>query len=103
MAAATTSAAAEHDAHVHGLLCGQKGATGVVVGRPDAPEPIRARLVIGADGRRSVVARTLGLLREARHPRRFAVRGYWTGMEGLGPFGEMHVGHGGYCGVAPLP
>ena len=62
----------------------------------------RARLVIGADGRRSVVARSLGLLREARWPRRFAVRGHWDGMQGLTPFGEMHVGGGGYCGVAPL-
>jgi flavin-dependent dehydrogenase len=34
--------------------------------------------------------------------RRFAVRGYWEGVEALGPFGEMHVGGGGYCGVAPL-
>ena len=24
------------------------------------------------------------------------------GAEGLGPFGELHVGRGGYCGVAPL-
>jgi flavin-dependent dehydrogenase len=72
--------------------------TGVVAGH----ESIRARLVIGADGRRSVVARGLGLLREAPHPRRFAVRGHWDGMEGLTAFGEMHVGGGGYCGVAPL-
>jgi geranylgeranyl reductase family protein len=80
------------------LLRGADAVTGVVVGR----ESIGARLVIGADGRRSVVARGLGLLREARHPRRFAVRGHWDGMEGLTAFGEMHVGGGGYCGVAPL-
>jgi len=75
--------------------------TGVVTGADN--EPIRARLVIGADGRRSVVARGLGLLHEARRPRRFAVRGHWDGMEGLTAFGEMHVGGGGYCGLAPLP
>ena len=34
--------------------------------------------------------------------RRFAVRGYWEGMEGLEELGEMHVGSGGYCGIAPL-
>jgi flavin-dependent dehydrogenase len=34
--------------------------------------------------------------------RRFAVRGYWEGVEALGDVGEMHVGRGGYCGVAPL-
>jgi geranylgeranyl reductase family protein len=69
-------------------------------GRGD--ETLRARLVIGADGRRSVVARRLGLLREDPGFRRFAVRGYWEGMEGLEERGEMHVGGGGYCGVAPL-
>ena len=63
---------------------------------------IEARVVVAADGRRSVVARGLGLLREHRTLRRFAVRGYWEGMEALGETGEMHVGGGGYCGVAPL-
>jgi geranylgeranyl reductase family protein len=67
-----------------------------------APLGITARLVIGADGRRSMVARQLGLLREHRRLRKFAVRGYWQGVQGLGQHGEMHVGNGGYCGVAPL-
>jgi geranylgeranyl reductase family protein len=84
----------------------REGATvvGVRTGGPGEPprRVLRARLVVGADGRRSVVARTLGLLREARRPRRFAVRGYWEDMDGLSAFGEMHVGGGGYCGIAPL-
>jgi len=63
---------------------------------------VRARVVVGADGRRSVVARTLSLLHEHRSLRRFAVRGYWEGMEALEEVGEMHVACGGYCGVAPL-
>ena len=46
--------------------------------------------------------RSLGLLREHPRMRRFAVRGHWEGMEALGDVGEMHVGVGGYCGVAPL-
>jgi geranylgeranyl reductase family protein len=62
----------------------------------------RARVTVGADGRRSAVARSLGLLREHPRMRRFAVRGYWEGVEALGDVGEMHVGGGGYCGVAPL-
>jgi geranylgeranyl reductase family protein len=66
------------------------------------PTAIAARLVVGADGRRSVVARQLGLLSEHRFLRKFAVRGYWHGMEGLEPRGEMHVVPGAYCGVAPL-
>lgn len=63
---------------------------------------VRARLVVGADGRRSLVARRLGLLREHPSLRKFAVRGYWEGMQGLVERGEMHVTRGGYCGVAPL-
>jgi menaquinone-9 beta-reductase len=63
---------------------------------------VGARVVVGADGRRSVVARRLGLLREHPTLRRFAVRGHWDGMAGLEPFGEMHVAERAYCGVAPL-
>ncbi|PYQ18412.1 MAG: hypothetical protein DMF79_15080 [Acidobacteria bacterium] len=61
-----------------------------------------ARLVVGADGRRSRVARSLGLLHEHPWLRKFALRGYWEGMEGLCEYGEMHVAAGGYCGLAPL-
>jgi flavin-dependent dehydrogenase len=67
-----------------------------------APEPLDARLVVAADGRRSVIARRLGLLREHRALRKFAVRGYWSGVQGLTDHGEMHVTRGGYCGIAPL-
>jgi flavin-dependent dehydrogenase len=61
-----------------------------------------ARVVVAADGRRSMVARALGLLREHSSLRKFAVRGYWDGVQGLEERGEMHVGGGGYCGIAPL-
>ena len=86
-----------------GLLQGAAGIVeGVTAVNGSKPEAAHARLVIGADGRRSVVARRLGLLREHRRLRKFAVRGYWEGMEGLEERGEMHGGGGGYCGVAPL-
>jgi menaquinone-9 beta-reductase len=65
-------------------------------------EGIEARLVVVADGRRSFLARELGPLRPHRSLRKFAVRGYWSGVAGLGEHGEMHVVGGGYCGVAPL-
>jgi geranylgeranyl reductase family protein len=84
---------------VTGLLLERRCPDGTAAGPPEA---CRARLVIGADGRRSVVARSLGLLREHPTWQKFAVRGYWEGMEGLREYGEMHVGGGGYCGVAPL-
>ena len=75
---------------------------GVVVDDGAGPEHMPARLVVAADGRRSVVARRLGLLHEHRRLRKFAVRGYWNGVYGLSSHGEMHVTRGGYCGIAPL-
>jgi flavin-dependent dehydrogenase len=84
------------------LVLGDGRIQGLVIENGAGPEVVRARLVIGADGRRSLVARALGLLREHRRLRKFAVRGYWHGMEGLQERGEMHVGGGGYCGIAPL-
>jgi menaquinone-9 beta-reductase len=75
---------------------------GVMVDGPQGAERLGARLVVAADGRRSIVARKLGLLREHPRLRKFAVRGYWSGVEGLTDHGEMHVTRGGYCGIAPL-
>ena len=85
-----------------GLVFEEGVVAGVTCENGVGPETLRARLVIGADGRRSVVARRLGLLREHRSLCKFAVRGHWEGMEGLQERGEMHVGGGGYCGIAPL-
>jgi geranylgeranyl reductase family protein len=87
---------------VTGLLRDRGSVMGVAWENGQGPETSQARLVVGADGRRSRVARDLGLLRESPRRRRFAVRGHWEGMEGLTHHGEMHVGAGGYCGVAPL-
>lgn len=89
-------------ARVTGLLREGGRVRGVRYDGCTAGEAVRARLVVGADGRRSVVARHLGLLSEHKHLRKFAVRGYWEGLSGLGDCGEMHVGGGGYCGIAPL-
>ena len=85
-----------------GLVLEDGVVAGVTCENGAGPETLRARLVIGADGRRSVVARQLGLLREHRSLRKFAVRGHWEAMDGLEDWGEMHVGGGGYCGIAPL-
>ena len=86
----------------HDLVRGDGTVRGVVVESNGVRERLDARLVVAADGRRSVVARKLGLLREHRTLRKFAVRGYWKGVEGLTDHGEMHVTRGGYCGIAPL-
>ncbi|HEU4566120.1 MAG TPA: FAD-dependent oxidoreductase, partial [Gemmatimonadaceae bacterium] len=59
-----------------------------------------ARLVVGADGLRSVVARRLGLARAAGRPRRLALVTHYEGVAEVGEHGEMHVERDGYCGIA---
>ncbi len=61
---------------------------------------LRARLVIGADGLRSVIARRLELGVHGRWPRRIALVSHHEGVEGFGLHGEMHVEHDGYVGIA---
>jgi len=100
--ARSTGAEVREGVRATGLVFEDGSVAGVTCEDGRGPETLHARLVIGADGRRSVVARRLGLLREHPTLRKFAVRGYWEGMEGLEDRGEMHVGGGGYCGVAPL-
>jgi geranylgeranyl reductase family protein len=101
-AARRAGAQVRQGARATSVLLDEGAVAGVVVEDESGPRPIRARATVGADGRRSVVARSLGLLRESRRMRRFAVRGHWEGMESLSDLGEMHSGGGGYCGVAPL-
>ena len=62
---------------------------------------IRARLTIGADGLRSVVARRLGGVTSSA-PRRMAFVTHVRGVSGLGNTAEMHVGPDGYVGLNPL-
>jgi flavin-dependent dehydrogenase len=87
---------------VTGVVRAGGAVSGVEAVNGGGPQRLEARLVVAAEGRRSVIARRLGLLREHATWRKFAVRGYWEGMQGLAEEGEMHVGGGGYCGVAPL-
>jgi menaquinone-9 beta-reductase len=89
---------------VDGPLVGVRGRVdGLRVKREGRICEVRARMVIAADGRRSRVARALGLQRTARGPQRWAVGAYYTQVAGLRARGEMHVRAGHYIGVAPLP
>lgn len=86
-----------------GLLLEGDAARGVVTAGPDGEDsPIQARLVVGADGLHSVVARDLGVRSEVWWPRRLGLVGHFEGVEGLSSHGEMHVRNRGYCGIAPL-
>ncbi len=68
-----------------------------------AEEVLRSRFVVAADGRRSAISRSLGLDAPVRWPRRMGLATHYAGEFGeLGPFGEMHVGRGLYCGLGPV-
>lgn len=75
---------------------------GVMTSSAGQTEERRARLVVGADGLRSVVGRRLGLIRAGGWPRRIALVTHYSGVEGIRDFGEMYVDRGGYCGLADV-
>lgn len=89
------------------MTIGQNGSTrvsGVVTPTAGGQRTERAaRVVIGADGRRSTLAFPLGITSHPRRPRRWAIGAYYEGVSGLGAHGEMHVRQGYYVGVAPAP
>lgn len=61
-----------------------------------------ALVTIAADGRRSVLARAVGLRRDGRAPRRWAFGAYAEDVDGMSDLGEMHIRAGWYLGLAPL-
>jgi geranylgeranyl reductase family protein len=60
-----------------------------------------ARVVVGADGLRSVVARRLGLVRSSS-PRRIAFTAHVADVAGVDGVGELHVSQHGYVGMGPV-
>jgi flavin-dependent dehydrogenase len=66
-----------------------------------APVELRSRLVVGADGRASVVAHALGLVRPHRL-RRLALIQHVSGVEGLGDRGEIYVDPPDYSILNPV-
>jgi menaquinone-9 beta-reductase len=63
---------------------------------------LRARLIIGADGLRSVIARRLGVARSLRWPKRLALVSHYANVADVGEHGEMHVERDGYVGIADV-
>jgi len=66
-----------------------------------APVEVRSRLVVGADGRASVVAHALGLVRPHRL-QRLALIQHVSGIEGLGDRGEIYVDPPDYSILNPV-
>lgn len=89
-------------AHVRGLVQENGRVAGVEATIDGVREVIRASLVIGADGRNSAVTRALELDAPLRWPCKTGLVAHYRGVTGLDRFGEMHVGHRAYAGLAPL-
>ncbi len=65
---------------------------------------IRARLIVGADGIRSIVARDVGVARPAPLGRRLGISWHIADPAGESPHdARMILIDGGYCGLAPVP
>jgi geranylgeranyl reductase family protein len=78
-------------------------ATGVtILDERGQSRSIDARVVVGADGLRSVVATRLGLSRASRWPRRLALVGHFRGVTDVGAHVEMHVERDGFVGIAGI-
>ena len=89
---------------VEDLLWDGKQVAGVAARVPDIPGriPFTSRLVIGADGLGSIVARRLGVRRRGP-PRRVAFAAHFAGVAGITDLGEMHVrSDGTYAGLGPV-
>jgi len=102
-AAETAGAVVREGVKVDGLVY-NAGAVGGVVARETANgrrETIRARVVIGADGLRSVVARQLGKVHTSP-PHRIAFTAHVAEGQDVADIGEMHVGRPGYVGLGPI-
>ena len=85
-----------------GVRRGEGGVTGARLRAADGPIEVSCRVLIGADGARSRVARSLGVERSVRAPRRLGMVAHYEGHPELTEHGEMHVGPGFYIGLAPL-
>ena len=103
-AADRAGAQVEEGSAVEELLYDQGAVGGVVARAGGAVRRVhRARVVVGADGLRSVVARRLGL-RRSSFPSRLAFTAHYTNVGGMRDVGEMHIGRagGGYVGMGPI-
>ncbi len=88
--------------HVRDVVRTPVGIGGVVLrDGASATRELRAPLVVGADGLRSVVARRAGLVRRRPRLRKVSLTTHGIGPAGLLRHGEMHVLDGGCFGIAP--
>jgi flavin-dependent dehydrogenase/SAM-dependent methyltransferase len=100
--AAARGATVRTGVRVTDLLREGDAVAGVRVSGPEGEMEVGARLVIGADGLRSIVLRRLGLVRRAPKLRKLALNAHVTGWAGKAGRGEVHVSKRGCVGVADV-
>jgi len=101
-AAATAGVNVLEEAHATHLGPATPDGRTVQVRTPDGQvRTIGARVIVGADGLRSMVARRAGLRRTGRL-RRIAFVSHVRGVRDIGDTAELHVGRAGYVGLNPL-
>jgi geranylgeranyl reductase family protein len=101
-AAAAAGAAVREGVTVEDLVRDRGAVAGVVARTPGGHREIcRARVVVGADGLRSAVARRIGGVRRTR-PQRIAFAAHVAGVAGVDGVGELHVSECGYVGLGPV-
>ena len=104
---ALLSAAREAGAHiirgrVEDVLCSDERA-GVLVRTPSGNrERIDARILVGADGAHSIIAKICGLSGAQKKTPRFALGGHYAGLRGLDGCVEMFVDGASYFAVNPF-
>lgn len=98
-AAISAGARLHQGVRVNALL---QHADGTVCGVDTDQGPLRARLVVGADGLRSVVARRLGAIRRPPRLRKVSFTARMELPGGPLDVGEMHVLTDACVGIAPL-
>ncbi len=86
---------------------GRSGASELTVSVEGMAEIVRTRLVVGADGPGSMVARAHGVDRPIRRLRRAGLTAHrldpQASPEGTAMTARMVIGDGWYCGIAPVP
>ncbi len=71
---------------------------------PEGLATLRCRLVVGADGAHSIVARTAGVARPTRLPERVGLSYHLADPRPEGLYdARLRVFDGGYVGIAPVP
>jgi len=103
LAAAVAAGATLERARVEDVVRRDGRCSGLAVRGDDGRLVAReARIVVGADGAGSLVARKLGLTRGSAGRGRYAIGGHYTGFGPLDGCVEMYAGDGAYFALNPL-